>query len=113
MIKREGEAAICLPDAWIVLCISVLICSISAPSMESGANTVRVAVCQMQVEDGMISENLARAETFVRDARAAGAEICVFPELLDVGFGDVVKFLTWLRLMWSSMMEGVGTQKGT
>jgi len=91
MIKRKRGTAICLLDTWVILCIPLLIYSTLALSMESSAETVWVAICQMQVEDGMISENLARAEAFVRDARIERAEICVFPELMDVGFGDVVK----------------------
>ena len=55
------------------------------------AETVRVAICQMRVEDGRISENLEQTEAFVRKAKDAGAEICVFPELIDVGFGPIVK----------------------
>jgi predicted amidohydrolase len=98
MTKRKRGTAICFLDTWIVLCISILIYSTLALSMESSAETVRVAVCQMRVEDGMISENLSRAETFVRDARIEGAAICVFPELMDVGFGVVVKGKSEARL---------------
>jgi predicted amidohydrolase len=51
-----------------------------SPRLASG-KSVRVAVCQMAARDGKVDENLA----------AAGAKLCVFPELVDVGFGDIVK----------------------
>ena len=40
---------------------------------EVSAETVRVAVCQMQVADGRISENLAKAEGLVKKASGAAA----------------------------------------
>jgi len=52
---------------------------------------VQVAVCQMAAGDGKVDENLAAAAEQVRQAAAAGANLCVFPELIDVGFGDIVK----------------------
>ena len=61
----------------------------AAPSVWAAA-TVRVAVCQIQVTDGDVAGNLAKAESYVQQAAAAGAEICVFPELIDVGFGSIV-----------------------
>lgn len=59
---------------------------------------VRVAVCQMRVEDGRVSENLARTEAFLRKSKDAGAKICIFTELIDVGFGPIVKSTSQARL---------------
>ncbi len=70
---------------WFVICSAVVL----AGSIH--AETVRVAVCQMRVEDGQIATNLAKAETMIRKASEAGAKICVLPELVDVGFGKIVK----------------------
>jgi len=45
----------------------------------------------MAARDGKIDENLAAAAEQVKLAAAEGAALCVFPELIDVGFGDIVK----------------------
>ncbi|MHB1036385.1 MAG: nitrilase-related carbon-nitrogen hydrolase [Pirellulales bacterium] len=75
-----------------------LVALASASLASPTAETVRVAICQMRVEDGKISENLARAESLVRKAKDGGARICVFPELIDVGFGPIVKSTSQTRL---------------
>ena len=59
--------------------------------VRSTADTVRVAICQVQAVDGDLAGDLARAEDFVERAAASGARIAVFPELVDVGFGKIVK----------------------
>lgn len=53
------------------------------------ADTIRVAVCQLRAVDGDVSANLAKVEVAVTRAAADRAQICVFPELMDVGFGSV------------------------
>lgn len=61
------------------------------PGRGAVAGSLRVAVCQMPAEDGQIDGNLARAERLVKKAKADGAQLCVFPELMDVGFDKIVK----------------------
>ena len=63
----------------------------TAPRRPGSGKSVRVAVCQMAARDGKIDENLAAAAEQVKQAAAEGAALCVFPELIDVGFGDIVK----------------------
>lgn len=58
------------------------------------AATLRVAVCQIAVTDGDVPGNLAKVENYVQQAAAGGAKICVFPELVDVGFGSIVRAST-------------------
>lgn len=53
------------------------------------ADTVRVAICQLEAVDGDVHTNVGKVNTAAQLAAAAGAEICVFPELMDVGFGSV------------------------
>jgi len=53
------------------------------------ADTVRIAICQLRAADGEVPANVARVETAVAQAASDGAQICVFPELMDVGFGSV------------------------
>ncbi len=71
-------------------CMMIILCGIALPSTGFG-ETVRVAICQIQVTDGDVSGNFAKVEDFVRQAAEASARICVFPELIDVGFGPIVK----------------------
>lgn len=58
------------------------------------ADTVRVAIVQMESKDGDVTGNLARVETHVATARKAGAQIVVLPELVDAGFGPIVRAKT-------------------
>jgi predicted amidohydrolase len=48
--------------------------------------TVRVAAAQMLVEGGEVEANLSRAEVMVEQAAAAGCDVVVLPECLDVGW---------------------------
>ena len=63
----------------------------TAPGRSGSGQSVCVAICQMAARDGKIDANLAVAAEQVKEAAAAGAVLCVFPELIDVGFGDIVK----------------------
>ena len=45
----------------------------------------------MRAEDRRLAENLAKAAAMVRKASEAGAQICVFPELMDTGFDDITR----------------------
>lgn len=78
---------------WFIISMSIIF-AVSAATI---AETVRVAICQMEI-DGDVPENLAKAEDFVRQAAEAGAKICVLPELVDVGFGSIVKAPTGAEL---------------
>ena len=74
----------------LLLFMMFILCEMVLPSPGFG-ETVRVAICQIQVTDGDVPGNLAKVEDFVRQAAEASARICVFPELIDVGFGPIVK----------------------
>lgn len=50
------------------------------------ARSVRVAAAQMLVEGGAVEQNLRRAEQMIAEAAAAGCELVVLPECLDVGW---------------------------
>ena len=72
----------------ILIVLSLLTATVSAGE---DVGSVRIAVCQMMVQDGDTASNLAHAEEFVERAATEGAQICVFPELVDVGFGPILK----------------------
>jgi predicted amidohydrolase len=48
--------------------------------------TVKVAMIQMKVVGGQLDENLARAESLVKEAAAKGAAVVVLPECMDLGW---------------------------
>jgi N-carbamoylputrescine amidase len=48
--------------------------------------TLRIAAVQVESHDGEIAANLARAEPFVAEAAAAGAQLVLCPELLAAGY---------------------------
>lgn len=47
---------------------------------------IRVGMAQLLVEPGRAEANLARAEAMVADAAAAGCDVVVLPECLDLGW---------------------------
>ncbi len=47
---------------------------------------MRIALCQMDPTVGDIAANADRIESFAKRARAAGAELAVFPELALIGY---------------------------
>ncbi len=49
--------------------------------------SVRVTICQQEATEYDVAGNLARMSSCVATAAADGAEIVMFPELVDVGFG--------------------------
>jgi predicted amidohydrolase len=51
-----------------------------------GLPVLKVAMCQMLVEPGLPERNLGRARRMICDAAAAGCEIAVLPECLDLGW---------------------------
>ncbi|HEY5921850.1 MAG TPA: carbon-nitrogen hydrolase family protein [Kofleriaceae bacterium] len=50
------------------------------------SQTLRVAAVQVESHDGAVAANLARAETLVADAAAAGAQLVLCPEFLAAGY---------------------------
>src|SRR5262245_30877873 len=72
---------------------SALVASVLIASPAEAA-TVKVATAQISVVDGDIAGNLGRADTAVKNAAAMGAKIVVLAELVDVGFGNIVKAAT-------------------
>ena len=60
--------------------------------------TVRVTICQQEAIDYDVSGNLARMSACVAAAVADGGQIVVFPELVDVGFGNIVTAPTGANL---------------
>ena len=46
----------------------------------------QLALCQMLVEGGAIERNLARAERMIAQAAAAGADMVLLPETMDLGW---------------------------
>jgi len=48
--------------------------------------TLRIAAVQVESHDGAIAANLARAEPFVAEAAAAGAQLVLCPEFLAAGY---------------------------
>ena len=49
--------------------------------------TVKIAMIQMKVEFHEAQKNLAHAGELVKDAASQGAQICVLPECMDLGWG--------------------------
>jgi len=49
---------------------------------------MKLALIQMRVEPGAVEANLARAEMWMRDAAASGAEVVLLPEALPFGWMD-------------------------
>ncbi len=68
--------------------------SLGVGTAAAATGTVRVAIAQVTVTDGDLVGNLAKVESYVQKAGTAGAQIVVFPELVDVGFGAIVKAST-------------------
>jgi predicted amidohydrolase len=60
--------------------------------------SVRVTICQQEAKDYDISGNLARMSSCVATAATDGSQIVVFPELVDVGFGNIVLAATGANL---------------
>lgn len=60
--------------------------------------SVRVTICQQEATDYDVTGNLARMSSCVATAAADGGEIVVFPELVDVGFGNIVLASTGANL---------------
>lgn len=58
------------------------------------ADSVRIAIVQMESKDGDVDGNLSKVEAHVATARKAGAQIVVLPELVDAGFGPIVRAKT-------------------
>ncbi len=50
--------------------------------------TLKLAMGQMLVEGGRVSENLARAGAFIREAAVKDCHIVMLPECLDLGWTD-------------------------
>ena len=87
LVRKDSSMTQRMP---LLLFMIVISYGAALPSLGFG-ETVRVAICQIQVTDRDVSGNLAKVEDFVRQAAEASARICVFPELIDVGFGQIVK----------------------
>ena len=51
-------------------------------------NSVRIGMLQILVEFSRPTANLLRAELAVREAASQGAEICILPEALDLGWAN-------------------------
>lgn len=49
---------------------------------------LKLAMGQMLVEGGQVSQNLKRANTMIRRAAEAGCRVVVLPECLDIGWTD-------------------------
>lgn len=50
--------------------------------------TVKIGMIQSLVEFSMPERNIERAERMVREAASQGAQICVLPECMDLGWGN-------------------------
>ncbi|NMC39451.1 MAG: carbon-nitrogen hydrolase family protein [Bacteroidales bacterium] len=60
---------------------------ISLPSYtQNQLKEFRLAMVQMYVEPGNPEKNLSHAETLVREAALAGAEVILLPEVMDLGW---------------------------
>lgn len=51
-------------------------------------SSVKVAMIQMKVEFSRPEQNLKHAAELVKDAKERGAQICVLPECMDLGWGN-------------------------
>jgi predicted amidohydrolase len=60
--------------------------------------SVRVTICQQEATDYDLTGNLNRMSNCVATAAIDGAEIVVFPELVDTGFGNIVTASTGANL---------------
>lgn len=50
--------------------------------------TVKIGMIQMEVVFSQPQKNLKKAEQLVKKAKEAGAQICVIPECMDLGWGN-------------------------
>ena len=71
--------------------LAALLVFVAAPVR---AASVRVAIVQMESKDGDVTGNLSKVDAHVATAKAAGAQIVVLPELVDAGFGAIVRAKT-------------------
>ncbi len=60
----------------------------------TATSTVRVAIAQITVADGDVAANLTKIQSYVQKAARARSQIILFPELVDVGYGSIVKAST-------------------
>ena len=49
--------------------------------------TLKIAMIQMKVEFHEVRKNIEHAAELVKDAASQGAQICVLPECMDLGWG--------------------------
>ena len=49
---------------------------------------IKIAMIQMKVQFGHLDKNLHHAASLVSSAASSGADICVLPECLDLGWGN-------------------------
>ena len=52
---------------------------------------VTIAVAQLVITDGDVTGNLNKVGKYAQQAAAGGARLLVLPELIDVGFGPIVR----------------------
>ena len=48
---------------------------------------VRIGMVQMNVKYHCLKENMIHAEEMIKQAKEMGAELCVLPECMDIGWG--------------------------
>ncbi len=72
----------------------------------------RVALVQMEIKQGCIEENLAKAEKFIKRASGLGAQLVVLPELLPTGslraFRDKKEFMDAGKIYLSYFQQLAG-----
>lgn len=81
---------------------------------------IKVAAVQMASQDGMVAENIKKAEAFVREAAESGAKLVVLPEFMPEGYRltselwDLAETLdgetaSWLKKMAKQFELYIGT----
>ncbi|MGQ9455650.1 MAG: carbon-nitrogen hydrolase family protein [Armatimonadota bacterium] len=71
--------------AWTIVFLSNYIAGTTAPET-SEQHSLRVAMCQFEIVDGNIAENMRRAEEYIRKAARNYAKLICLPEAADWGW---------------------------
>lgn len=71
--------------AWTIVFLTNCIAGTTAP-VTSEQHLLRVAMCQFEIVDGNIAENMRRAEEYIRKAARNQAKLICLPEAADWGW---------------------------
>src|SRR5437016_5339943 len=68
--------------------------------------TLRIALLQMASHGGDQAANQAKGEAFCRRARELGADVALFPEMWNIGYGGYEATQAGAREAWQALAIG-------